>query len=498
MNLITVLLWASLAPQAPVPGTVEARVVRNADGELLASLVATQTPVDLVITTLTERMAQADPGNALQVEGFAPSYRAALVTVELDGRPTRTVIETVLGSVGLEGTYRTGTLTVREATTASLDAADLRDRAKDIYDRAVLRFPEHSSAASARLHQGDIEERRGNLTGALLHYEALREIYRGSNLIPSALWRSGKVYQQMGLWNEANETFIRLANLETDHEYRADARLEAARCAVQLDNPDLALRTLEALDRRFPAKTLESELERDIVRADALGAAGRAMEALRTLDRITRNEVTQEHKITILRIQAHAFEAVGEPRHAQRAWMIFAEETVEAERLAALENGARLGLINGDEISVIFLGRLAERDGSESAAELAPYVTEAMRRLGLAAEQPSSETYTPAQRIRAAAELLNLGEANEAHRRLLPMWTDRGKLNAELRVELSLVWGRTLEQRRGLDAALADLRTARSEFAETGERQQLDLLAAELLENNDRFTEAVDAYEGRY
>ena len=495
LALLLAPMAATPVQELPSAGRVEIAIERGIDGDLLCTTVAENVPVDRFVGELAARLSEESGSRRYVVEGFSSDLRAALVTIELRKRPVPQVLEYVLGSVGLEFVLRPGVISVLPASSDALAADALYDEAMLAYVRATRQFPDDPLAATARLSQGRLEEERGNLSAALGHYEAIRDSYRSSPLVPEAYWRTGLVLERMGNWAEANLAFRTLANSPTEHAYMAGSRREMARCANALGDPIRAMHILGALEETFPAQTREERIDRLLVNAGAQIDSGRAMDALRSMDGILQGKLTKDQRARVFALQARAFEGIGMLQEAAWAWQVHSGEVVGLERSAAMENAARLSLEAGEELNVLFLGELAAKDGEPE--RLAPYVAEAKARLGLPTGQ-APPVDSPLDTLRRASQLLESDDAISASRLVEPLFASRAELAPEEAVLLYTTWARCLERRRGLDAAIRMLRGARENLTELDHRRRLDLCAAGLFEEYELFEQAVQAYEGRY
>jgi len=470
----------------------EVAVRPAAEGPALCTIVANGVAVDRVIEDLAIELSRVQGGRNIEVQGFPANRRSAIVTVELRDRPVPLALEYVLGSVGLDFVLRPDAISV--FVPPVVGASELHEQAMLGYLQATSRFPDHPSAPQARIFQGLAEEQRGNLSAAVSHYEAVHENYRQSELVHEATWRTGKVFQAMGNWSEANLEFRSLAN-QPGNPYESDARVEMARCSIELGDALRATHILSALDNLDPQPLTEQHIKRELVRARAFTAIDKPMSALRALRGILAEELGLEDRRQVFLVQAQAFEGLGMPAEAALAWQAVAQEATEPMRSSAFANAARLSLDAGQELNALLLHEEAQVLGIERATE--PFAAEAKQRLGLATGEPV-EVETPVDALGRAQALIAAGDFASATHLLEPIFTNRGQLGAEKVTELYTLWALVVDRRRGLDAAIRMLRTARPSLEDLNHRRQLDITAAELFEQYKLYDQAVDAYEGRY
>lgn len=462
--------------------------VTDGEGGQVCTIRAGKAPVDALMGELASQL-------DLRLVGFDSVARAALVDVVLDRRPVFEAVEAILGSVGLVAELRPGVLAVRPENTLGLSAEELTNRAMVAYLRALGRHPDHDAAAGARLAQGKVELRRGNAAAALAHFETLIESYKASPLVPEGLLCAGLALERLQLWNEAQEQFRALATWGGTNVFGAEARFELARCAIELGDNDRALSVLANLDASHPAEDAGEEGRRTLLRARALNGSGQSMHALRMLDQAERLGLEAEERHVALALRAEAFEALDLPGEASRAWLIHSRDAEGPDRVAALENAARLALADGDELGAIFVAEQARADGFGAALE--PYAREARLRLGLDVQaRPAGGTIE--DELTLADAWLRGGEAARAVKLLEPLYAKRSGLDEEARVGVAGALARGLEATRGLDAAIALLHRTRGELDLLESRQRLDLVAADLFEQHERFDDAIDAFQGRY
>ena len=481
-GLALVLLLA--APSVPAGAPEISVTAEQIEGQQWWTVRAREASLEKVLREIGTRSGRA-------VEGLATLERPALVTVELTRRPLEQVLDYVLGSVGLRFELRRGTITV-VAGEASRD--ELLDLASASWLRARTRFPDAPEAPSARLAEAELAERRGNLGAARDHYQSLVESYPLAREVTEAYFRSGRILERLGRWSDASLQFRTLANHPEASAWQSAARLELARCTVELGDPQSALHILTALESAHPSADETERSARILVEAHALNARGRFMEALRALDAVgTRLDPLAEREA--LRVRAVALEGIGLPGEAGRAWLLYAHEALLPERAAAYEHAARLALVADDELGALFVCEEAARAGLDG--ELGRYRREARQRLGFDAPAAAGPRST-SERLAHAEELVDGEDFAGALPELEALFAARGALDDPDAARVAVSLARCLERSESLDAALATLAAARADLASLQARARLDVAAAKLLESHELFERAIDAYRGEY
>ncbi len=490
MRLFAALLAAALCLSARrptaedgAPLVVEAESI---DGARWWTVRGKDVPLDRLLLQVARKA-------GFRLEGLLAAQHDALVSVDLRRRPLDQVLEVVLGSLGLAHDFEADRLIVMPADAGST-SEELLDAATAAWSRAANRFPTHPRAVAARLAQGEIAELRGLLVAADDLYRSVITTFPGSSEAAEALLRSGRIHERLGEWSEASMRFRELASLPGHDEFHAPARLELARCLLELGNPESARFLLDTLDSEYPTADGVEQTERLLVRAQVPNALGRPMEALRLLDASARalDPLAGQH---MLRVRAQSLEGVGMPGEAGRAWLLFADKAGAAERTRALEEAARLALVSGDELGVLFIHKEAEPEAR--TARMLGYWHEARQRLGLEARH-SAGAADVVERIEAGEDLLESGEAQRAATLFEALLALRGTLDEEPSARITAGWARCLEARGDLEAAIDVLRRARPEYATLEARRRLDLAAAGLFEKHERFDLSVEAYRGIY
>lgn len=487
--LITALLAPLQAQPEEVRPPVSGRTVQveEIDGDKLCTLVVQDESVRRVLTDLCREL-------GIELEGFEGVQRSALVTADLRRRPVERVLEYVLGSVGLRSRVRTGVLSVTEETLLAADQDELLLRASAAYLDAHAEHPGHPLGAEARVNQGRIEEMRGNLNAALEHYQVVAADHGTSPAAAEALFRSGLLYEELLEWGQASLVFRQLVNLRRIHDFEGVARQELARCFVHMAEEHQALSTLDLLERRYPTEDVRHLVTRRILRAHALLGLEEYVECLGNLERLEGLGLRRAERLESQSIRARAFEGLGLMDEAGRTWLIYAREADQDDHERALHRAVRIALEADDELAVLFA--VAQARTPELREELAPMVRQARDRLGLA--MPLSQGLTVEERLARAEAEIAAGRTAEIADWLRPLAEGRRSLDDDSRVRLAVAWASVLNATTGLDEAVAFLAAERVELTALPAKSRLDVRAAELFEAQDRFEEAIEAYEGRY
>jgi tetratricopeptide (TPR) repeat protein len=472
-------------PRAPTALSSRWRVeVEREEGELFCSVRADQDPL---LDVLREIAVQAD----LSLDGVQTSWRRTLVSADLRHRPLRQTLAFLLGSVGLQGEVRQGALYVREGGEDTYTKDELYDSALASYLRALREFPEHPQADDAVRSQARIEASRDHHAAARAHYEALIERYPNSELAPEAMFMSGGLLMREGAWQEASQRLSDLLRLDVEHAYEPLARLELAYCVAELGAYERALYMIDALEGIAAPRDADEERRRAHVRIRAMAGLGQGRQALALLEDIDRRLGFATTKRESLALRAAACESAGLHEEAARAWLSYGRVTDGAERARAYGRAARLAVDGGDELSALFITQLAKREG----IELGEVGREARQRLSL--DESELGATTPVQRLARAERLFSSSLHSEALKALQSIEPLVPQLTPDEQLRFVRVYTRALASELGLDAALAYLRTALVAIEDGEARRGLYVLAAELLEQDGRLADAIEAYRGR-
>jgi hypothetical protein len=479
------------ASQAQVEPVVETFApleiaVSGTPGRELVTVVGSNVPLDRLLARLATAVGR-------ELEGIDDTMRPDLVTVELRERPLAEVLEICLGAVGLRAEVSSYVIRVRSTPTTGRTPTRLREAAMATYARGLNGFSDHPDAPLARLSQAAIEETNGNLGAAVEHYHALIETFRTSPEVHTARWRMALALQRLGLWAEASAQLRTLASHAGAEELHGAARLELARCALELGNPVLAQNMLEALDRTHPVAEREVRADRELLKARTHLAQEDALRALQVVEAAAARGWSTEQEMEAMWVRARAFEYLALPKEAARAWLILGVHGPVASRPLALERSARLSLEANDELASLFVAAIGRK--SELADAFEEPSLEARRRLGLELDVSSLEAPL---RLELVEEYLREDRLDEATPLLETLHAERVDLEHEQFIRLARLRAAHTNALVGVDAALDVLRDARWELEDREDRQPLDMAAAELLERARRYDRAFLAYEGIY
>lgn len=423
-----------------------------------------------------------------------PDADARALSLDIERRPVRSALEWAFGSVGLAFELREDSLRTFQP---ERDRDELELAALAAYSRALSRFPDAPEADDARLAMVEIESSRGNTTGALQHAQILAETGRTPRAQAQARRRAGELCEELGRWSDASEHFRALSMLEESNpQTQVFAREALVRCYVRLGNHDRALLIAKSLESAYPASTPVEQEQRALLAGMALAGLERGAEALAQLERVRIELLPPAARRDALRALAGALEADRRHGEAGKAWLAVAESLVGAERVHAIEQAARLALVDGDELGALLAcAAVAAADETEA---LRVYREAARHRLGLsavAAGGSSEPTDVRLERMELDAETCDARQALEALGELL---AEGGRMPREELLRARLLRARLLARVDGIDAALEWMRETRALARDDAERTRCDLCAAQILEVAQQFARAADAYEGKY
>lgn len=487
---------------AVVPLIVEIKA--EPDGSEYATVIGANVSIQTICNEIAEE------SNRI-VFGFRTDERdlsSPLVTVDLRNRPLEEVLEYVLGTAGLVAELSRDVLNVRLDTTNE-DGDALLLRALAGYGRASYAYPDHDLAAAARLAQGEIEERRGLDQAALSHYQLLIESHPASPLVLDAFMRSGDLLQRMGEWARAIDQYRYVSEISpedleaSDDEvapldrYVQEAKLEIARCNLELGRSDFALLILNVLEREHPALDRVQVMARATLRALCYLELGSYIEALKVLDELERGFVTEDVAHLALEIRARCFDGMDLRKEAAKAWLFHARIAPEPQRSLSYERASELFLALEEYAGVMLVaGEVRHHDVDADVA-----ADERLARAALGLEYDlNADNSTAAERVDAADVAASTEDWDEVTILLGPLFGELELAPEPLRAQIALGWAQALYSTEGIDAAITALRDARQVFdrLQPEDTPRLDQKAAELFESAGNFDAAYEAYEGNY
>ncbi|HEX6883726.1 MAG TPA: hypothetical protein VF530_10115 [Planctomycetota bacterium] len=466
----------------------------QAGSEPLLSIVRHEAPAGLRWTVLCQDVPLDELLDALarkaglSLDASGASLAGATLTLELRQRPLEEVLAVVLGSQGLVPELARRTLRV---TPEPSDPQELLRLALAAWQVVEARGDGHA-VARARLARGELLELRGELEDAYALYAELALEGAGEER-HEATFRAGRVLQRLGHWAEAAQHFRTLAGLEEAVALRTRARLELARCSIELGDAKSAVHLLNFLAANFPEADATELAERRLVRARAQNAMQQHLEALRTLEEGDLEAAPEAHART-LALRAEALQGLGFEVEAARGWLIFARDAARPEeRSAAFRRAAELALAGGDELGALFVCREAARSGADEG--LGALAHQARVRLGLDEDEPPA---TIQERLTLAESLVVRGDMERADELFEGLYRARGALPEPDQARIVAGWARVLAERSGLAAAVQLLSQSRRTLLDPAALRGLDVAAAALFEAEGRFAEAAEAYRGNY
>lgn len=458
------------------------------DGDVYCDIQAREFPVHQLMQSLCREL-------ELDLEGFEDIEESPLVTVYLMDRELHVAVGYVLGAAGLSGTVAADRITVRAETppfgtrTHSLQASEIA------FLSALQRFPDGPDATRARLELAEIALLRDEPEKAVRHYELLIEQDIEEELLIETRMKAGRLLIELSDWGRAMPHFQYVGNHEfAAVHFIAEARRELARAILMRGESRRALYMLQGLDTAIPPLDNRDAAERKLLTARAKIGVGKYVEALADLEEAKRLDGENIDELEGMDLRARALELDGKPVQAALAWLHFSRGKTNDVKAQALSRAADMALtVDGEELSVLFLGRYAEKEGVADA--VVAQVNEARARLGL-----DSEDYrkgSPTMRLNRAIQHLDSGERVQAARLFEIIEPDTLKLSPLDRVRFAASYAPVLEERKSVGDAIRLLRRTVATLESVENRSKLYLIAGEILERLGRFDEAAAAYGGQ-
>jgi len=472
---------------APTQNAVQIET-REKEGDLYCDIQAREFPVHRLMESLCRDL-------NLDLEGFEDIEESPLVTVYLMDRELHVAVGYVLGAAGLTGTVGADRITVRTETPPfgtrkhSLQASEIA------YLSALQRFPEGPDATRARLELAEIALLRNEPDKAVRHYELLLEQEIEEELLIETRMDAGRLLIGLGDWGRAMPHFQYVGNHEfAPVHYIAEARRELARSILMRGEPRRALYMLQGLDTAIPPLDNADASERKLLTARAKIGVGQYVEALRDLEEAKRLGGPAIDELEGMDLRARALELDGKPVEAALAWLHFSRGKSDDVKAEALSHAADMALtVDGEELSVLFLGRYAEKEGVGEA--VLSQVNEARARLGL--ESEDFRKGSPTMRLNRAIQHLDSGEREQAAKLFAIIEPDTLKLSPIDRVRFASSYAPVVEERESVNDAIRLLRRTVATLESVENRSKLYLIAGEILERHERFEEAAAAYGGQ-
>ena len=477
-------LLLALMPLVQAPRERFTISLQEVDGDFVCSIHARQARLVELLQELGKRM-------DLSVQGLEYVPRQTRVTVDLRRRPVREALDYILGGVGLEADQRVGVLVVREDLVLSLD--DLRAAAQASYLRALREYPNHELAPEAMFGQALLEESAGNISAARTRYDDLVGSYPESSLIPRAMARSAQLFLDEEEWGYAAQRYADLLRLEYEHGYEVEGFIHLALCTTMLGDHQRAIHMLDAFESATTTVDRETWLQREFVRIRALIGLRQLRRAASLLDDADAWAPEGANALLSMELRARLLSAKGYHDQASRAWLSYAHAAEGVERDRALRHAARHSLIAEDEMGVFFIERFAHELGSE--ADLSDVVLEARARLGIDAEV--SRNRDVEERLERAERLITAGTTEGLLGSLEQLQELSTSKDEAFRTRVLLARGSVIARHASLNQTLELFRVHVVDLEDPENRRRLYLLAARLLEDDNRIDEAIEAYQGR-
>lgn len=480
------LVATELATPALAQGAYDLSI-REVEGDLIGSLNAKDADLGEILRDVATRTHK-------KLVGLERLGKLERVAVFLQDRPLTQLVFTLAGCAGARARVDATSIELMNDLSGGASVEELHEQATISYLRALRAHPEHPLGAEAELTLGSIQQEHGAVRAAVGHFELLVRNHPTSAHVPEALWRAGKLLEQLDDWNGASQKFTALANSPIEHSYASRARLELAHGFVRTGDPRQAVLLLDALDNLYPDVDASEHQSRAFVRSLALLGVGRHGEALRMLQRAEEHGSDPAWEAEATELRAEAFEHFERPAEAARAWLHLAQlpdDSGGKRRERALVNAARLSDACGDAIAVLMIEQAAAGTGASNA--IAPLADQARRALGLVTSSGSAALRSA---IEQAESLLTAHLPRQAVQTLQRAWANRKGLTQEEIAELASLYVRALDADGGLEPALDLVQRASRELHLAAARAQLCRAAGELYQRHERFEDAARAFAG--
>lgn len=479
--LALLLALAPLQESQPERFTIS---LQEVDGDFVCSIQARQARLVELVQVLGARM-------ELSVQGLEYIPRQTRVTVDLRRRPVREALSYILGGVGLDASQRVGALVIREDLVLTLE--DLHAASQASYLRALREYPNHERAPEAMLGQALIEEAAGNISAARTRYDDLVGSYPESSLVPRAMARSAQLFVAEEEWGYAAQRYADLLRLEYEHGYEVEGFIQLALCTTMLGDHQRAIHMLDAFESATSAVDRQTWLAREFVRIRALIGLRQLRRAASLLDDADAWAPEGVNALLAKELRARLLAAKGYDDEASRAWLSYAHVADGVERDRALRHAARHALAADDEMGVFFIERFAHELGSE--ADLSATVLEARARLGIDGEAGPNSDFE--ERLERAERQIAAGTTEGLLAALERLQALTESKDESFRTRVLLARGTVVAEHASLDETLELFRVHVADLEDPENRRRLYLLAARLLENENRMDEAIEAYQGR-
>jgi tetratricopeptide (TPR) repeat protein len=458
------------------------------DGDIYCDVEARNFPVHKLVTNLCNKA-------GIELIGFEDIDDSPMVTVQLKNRPLDVTVEYVLGAAGLTGSLTAKSLTV-VAETPPFNTRDHALRAAEIsFLTTLARFPNDEQASAARLALADIALLRGETEKAIHHYEILAEEVAETDLLVhlNARLKAGRLLISLEEWSRALPHMRYVAESQAENEIIVESRRQLARCVLMRGEAGQAKYMIDALDNLIDPLNSHDRADRLMIRARARIELGAYHDALRDLDTALRVSGGEIDEFEGMDLRARAMELDGRPIDAALGWARFSIDKPDDVKTTALVRAARMALsVDGEELGVIFLWKMADKDGLGDA--LMPFVNEARSRLGMDAMSYSDGTVSI--RLNRAVQLVSAGLPEESFKVLGTIGDKFIDLSSVDRMRYAMTFAPLLEVQLDVPRALRLLRTVIPTMESQENRTKLYLMAGEIHERAGDFEAAAAAYGG--
>ncbi|MEW4571227.1 tetratricopeptide repeat protein [Tautonia sp. JC769] len=375
-----------------------------------------------------------------------------------------------------------------------------------VFDEALGRFPETSTAPALLFRSAEAAERGGDPADALARFERLVEAYPEDRWVDDALLQAASLALKLSQEERAIELARRArSRSDDDGPIGAPALLIEARATLEAERPEEAIQALDALLAR-PGLDRETDQAARYYLGLATRAAGREEEAIRLLDELSKSP-DSPYALDSLYLVGQAHFDAGRFDEAIAALARFVETRPDGD--AADHALARIALGHAElgqhEQADTTLTQLSGRfPGSPVVGPTLLRVAET----ALAAEQwgraerhfravTDREQGDPSQRARAWSglgwSLMGSDRPADAIEAFAKVIEEAGE--GPLAAEASYVRGRALQDLDRPDEAIEAFARVGSHHPDSIEAPKADLARARLLVETGRADQAVPVFE---
>lgn len=379
------------------------------------------------------------------------------------------------------------------------------DEARTVFDEALERFPDTSTAPALLFRSAEASERSGDPAEALARFERLVATYPDDRWVDDALLQAASLALKLSQQDRAIDLARQVRQASSDGPLSSPALLIEARATLDAQQPEEAIRLLDELLSRPEADPETAQAARYYLGL-AYKAAGREEEAIRQLDELA-SLPDAPYAVDALYLLGQGHFDAGRFDEAIVALTRFVEARPDGD--AADHALARIALgqaeTGQEDRADEAIRRLAER--FPESPVLGPTRLR-LAEMALAAEQwdraerhfralTEAENGDPGQRVRAWS---GLGWALMGSERPELAVESFAKVVEEapgdpLAAEASYVQGRALQELDRIDEAITAFDWVATHHPDSIEAPKADLARARLLVETGQPDEAVPVFE---